>query len=61
MKVKVINSKQHFNIGNPKPIPILDKPNPKPHQVHFHENDLITLTQALVHECLTDGGMTHQT
>ena len=54
----------HFNGGNPKPKPTLGKPNPKAQQVHFHENDNSLdnphpedSTQAMVHECLTDGGI----
>ena len=38
-KVKVVNPKQHFNGGNAKSKSTLAKPNPKPQQVHFHEND----------------------
>ena len=48
--------------GNPKPKTTLGKPNPKPQQIHFHENDhppenphSEDSTQALVHECITDG------
>ena len=62
-KVKDVNPKPFS--GNPKPKPTLGKPNPKPHQqVHFHENDhppenppSEDSTQAMVHECLTDGGI----
>ena len=55
-KVKVVNHKHFFNGGNPKPKPTLGKPNPKPQQVHFHENDH---TPGNPHsgECLTDGGI----
>ena len=42
----------------------MGKPYPKPPQVHFHENDHYPdnphpedSTQAMVHECLTDGGI----
>ena len=42
----------------------MGKPDPKPPQVHFHENDHYPdnphpedSTQAMVHECLTDGGI----
>ena len=42
----------------------LGQSNPKPQQVHFHENDhhpdnssTEASTQAMVHECLSDGGM----
>ena len=54
----MVNPKQHFNVGNPKPT--LGKPNPKSPQVHLHENDnspdnphAEDFTQAMVHECLT--------
>ena len=63
-KVKLVNPKQHFNGGDPKHKPTLGKPNPKPQQVHFHENDhphdnphSEDSTQAMVHECSTDGGI----
>ena len=62
MKIKVVNPKPFG--GNPKPKPTLSKPNPKPQLVHFHENDhppenspSEDSTQAMVHECLTDGGI----
>ena len=42
----------------------MGKPNPKPLHVHFHENDHSPgnpprkdSNQAMVHECLTDGGI----
>ena len=61
-KVKVVKPKQFG--GNPKPEPTLGKPNPKPQQVNFHENDhppenspSEESTHAMVHECLTDGGI----
>ena len=51
-------------VATPKPKRTLDKPNPKPQQVDFHENDCPPenphsedSTQAMVHECLTDGGI----
>ena len=57
-KVKVVNPKQHFNGGNPKPRPTLGEPNPMPQKVHFHENNHSPdnphpedSTQAMVHEC----------
>ena len=63
-KVRVANPKPYFNGGNPKPKPTLGIPNPKTQQVHFHENDHPpddpppeASTQAMVHECLTDGGI----
>ena len=49
-------------MGIPKCKPTLGKPIPQLHQVHFHENDHSPdipnpedSTQAMVHECLTDG------
>ena len=64
-KVKVVNTNHFFNGGNPQPKPTLGKPNQKPQQVHSHEmNDHSPVnphpresTQAMVHECLTDGGI----
>ena len=60
----MVNPKPYFNGGNSKPKPTLGKPNPKPQQVHFHENDHSPdtphpedSTQAMVDECLTDGGI----
>ena len=62
--IKVVNPKPYFNGGNPKPKPTLGKPNPKPQQAHLHENDhppdnprSEDSTQAMVHECLADGGI----
>ena len=59
-KVKVANPRPFG--GNSKPKPTLGKPNPKPQQVYLHENDhppehfhSEDSTQAMVHECLTDG------
>ena len=50
--------------GNPKPKPTLGKPNPKLQQGHLHENDhpcenpdSEDFAQAMVHECLADGGI----
>ena len=61
-KVKVVNPKPFG--GNLKPKPTLGKPNPKPQQVHLHDNDQSPenppseeSTQAMVHEFLTDGGL----
>ena len=36
----MVNTKQHSTIGNPKPKPcsFSGKPNPKPQQVHFHDD-----------------------
>ena len=58
----MVNPRQHFNVGNPKPKPTLGKCNPKPQQVHFHENDHSPdnsnpedSTQAMVYMCFTDG------
>ena len=49
--------------GSAKPKPTLGTPNPKPQQVHFHENDHAPenppsedSTQAMVNEYLTDDG-----
>ena len=63
-KVKVVNLTPYFNGGNHKTKPTLCKPNAKPQQVHFHENDhpfenphSEDSTQAIVHECLTDHGI----
>ena len=60
----MVNPKQHFNVSKPKHKPSLGKPNPMPQEVHFHENDhspdnphTEDSTKAMVHECLTDGGI----
>ena len=56
----MVTPKPYSNCGNPKPKPTLGKPNQKPQHVHFHENDhppSEESTQAMVHECLTDGGI----
>ena len=51
-KAKVVNPKSFSHGGKPKPKPILGKPNPNPQQVHLHQKDDFTPTQAMVHECL---------
>ena len=58
------NPRPHFNGGNTNQNLFLGQSNPKPQQVHFHENDHSpdnsspeASTQAMVHECLSDGGM----
>ena len=49
-KIKVPNPRPHSNGGNNKQKAILGQSNPKPQQVHFHENDplLIILPQKLL-------------
>ena len=63
-KMKVANPAPQFNGGNTKPKSTLGQSNPKPQQVHFHENDHSpddsspeAPTQAMAHECLSGGGM----
>ena len=63
-KIRVPNPRPHFNGGKTKPKSSLEQPNPKPQQVHFHENDhppdnssTEASTQTMVHEYLSDGGM----
>ena len=56
----MVNPKPYSNGGNPKPT--LGKATPKPQQVHFPENypensPSEDSTQAMVCECLTDGGI----
>ena len=58
-KIKVPNPRPHNNQNS-----TLGQSNPKPQQVHYHENDHSpgnsspeASTQAIVHECLSDGGM----
>ena len=55
-KIKVANPRQHFNDGNTKLKCTMGQSNPKPQQVHFHENDrppynssTETSTQPMVH------------
>ena len=63
-KIKMPNPRPHLNGGNNQPKATLLQSNPKPQQVHLHENDpppdnspTETSTQTMVHECLSDGGM----
>ena len=63
-RIKWLTPNNIFNGGNPKPRPNLGKPKPKCQHVHFHENDHSPdsphpedSTQAMVHDCLTDGGV----
>ena len=67
----IVEYNNNFKLANPKrfgrnskPKTTLGKPNPKPQQVHLHENDhppehshSEDSTQAMLHECLTDGGI----
>ena len=55
--------KPYLNGGRPKPNPTLGKPNSTPQQINTHEQDdhtehqaPETATQAMVHECLAEGG-----
>ena len=62
-KIIVTSPKPYLNGDKPKPNATLGKPNSTPQQVHTHEkNDPTeyqpseTTTQAMVHECLAEGG-----
>ena len=63
-KIKVANPRPPFNGGIINRKSTLGQSNPKPQQVHFHENDhppinssTETSTQTMVHVYLSDGGM----
>ena len=63
-KIRVANRRPHFNGGNTIPQSTLGQSNPKPQKVYSHENDHSpdnsspeASTQAMVHECLSDGRM----
>ena len=62
--IEVVNPRPHFNGGNTRPTSTVRQSKPNPQQVHFHENDHFpdsssteASTEAMVPECLSDGGM----